>query len=112
LAGLTPTPYQSGTSDRKQGISKTGNRRLRTMAVEIAWCWLRCQPDSSLSQWYQKRFAKGSSRQRRIGIVALARKLLVALWHFLETGEVPAGAQTVTWKQGLLTEPEEPALAG
>jgi transposase len=112
LAGLTPTPYQSGASDREQGISKAGNRRLRTMAVEIAWCWLHYQPDSALSQWYQKRFAKGSSRQRRIGIVALARKLLVALWRFLETGEVPAGAQTVTWKQGLLTGPEEPVLAG
>lgn len=74
------------------------------MAVEIAWCWLHYQPGSDLSQWYQKRFAKGSSRQRRIGIVALARKLLVALWRYLETGEVPAGAETVSWKQGLLTE--------
>lgn len=112
LAGLTPTPYQSGDSDREQGISKAGNRRLRTMAVEIAWCWLRYQPASALSGWYEKRFAKGSSRQRRIGIVALARKLLVALWRFLETGEVPAGAETVTWKKGLLTGPAEPALAG
>jgi transposase len=112
LAGLTPTPYQSGPSDHEQGISKAGNRRLRTMAVEIAWCWLQYQPDSALSQWYQKRFAQGSSRQRRIGIVALARKLLVALWRFLETGEVPVGAQTVTWKKGLLTGPKEPALAG
>jgi transposase len=104
LAGLTPTPYQSGDSDREQGISKAGNRRLRTMAVEIAWCWLHYQPASALSQWYQKRFAKGSSRQRRIGIVALARKLLVALWRFLETGAVPEGAETVTWKKGLLTQ--------
>jgi transposase len=111
LAGLTPTPYQSGDSDHEQGISKAGNRRLRTMAVEIAWCWLQYQPGSALSQWYQKRFAKGSSRQRRIGIVALARKLLVALWRFLEIGEVPAGAETVTWKKGLLTRPEETALA-
>jgi transposase len=111
LAGLTPTPYQSGDRDREQGISKAGNRRLRTMAVEIAWCWLHYQPGSSLSQWYAQRFAKGSSRQRRIGIVALARKLLVALWRFLETGEVPAGAETVTWKKGLLTGPKEPALA-
>ena len=111
LAGLTPTPYQSGDSDREQGISKAGNRRLRTMAVEIAWCWLHYQPGSSLSQWYQQRFAQGSSRQRRIGIVALARKLLVALWRFLETGELPAGAETVTWKKGLLSGPKEPALA-
>jgi len=112
LAGLTPTPYQSGAGEREQGISKAGNRRLRTMAVEIAWCWLRYQPQSALSQWYQQRFAKGSSRQRRIGIVALARKLLVALWRFLETGEVPDGAQIVSWKKGLLTRLQEPALAG
>ena len=98
---------QDGDSDREQGISKAGNRRLRTMAVEIAWCWLHYQPGSALSQWYQKRFAKGSSRQRRIGIVALARKLLVALWRFLEAGAVPAGAETVTWKKGLRTEPAE-----
>jgi transposase len=104
LAGLTPTPYQSGDSEREQGISKAGNRRLRTMAVEIAWCWLHYQPASALSQWYQKRFAKGSSRQRRIGIVALARKLLVALWRFLETGQAPAGAEIVCWKQGLRPE--------
>jgi transposase len=110
LAGLTPTPHQSGDSDHEQGISKAGNRRLRTMAVEIAWCWLHYQPASALSQWYQQRFAKGSSRQRRIGIVALARKLLVALWRFLETGEVPMGAELVSWKQGLLTG-EEPAAA-
>src|SRR4029077_16992924 len=95
----------------EQGISKAGNRRLRTMAVEIAWCWLQYQPDSALSQWYQKRFAKGSSRQRRIGIVALARKLLVALWRYLETGEVPAGAETVSWKQGLQMRLEEAAVA-
>lgn len=94
LAGLTPTPYQSGDSDHEQGISKAGNRRLRTMAVEIAWCWLQYQPGSALSQWYRQRFGGGSSRQRRIGIVALARKLLVALWRYLETGAVPTGAVT------------------
>jgi transposase len=93
LAGLTPTPYDSGASAREQGISKAGNRRLRTMAVEIAWCWLRYQPDSALSRWFQQRFGSGNSRQRRIGIVALARKLLVALWRYLETGEAPAGAE-------------------
>jgi transposase len=111
LAGLTPTPYQSSDSTREQGISKAGNRRLRTMAVEIAWCWLHYQPASALSQWYMRRFAKGSSRQRRIGIVALARKLLVALWRFLETGEAPAGAELVTWKKGLLNGPVEVARA-
>jgi transposase len=98
LAGLTPTPYQSGDSATEQGISKAGNRRLRTMAVEIAWCWLQYQPDSALSAWYQQRFGKGSSRQRRIGIVALARKLLVALWRYLEVGEVPKGAVVVDWQ--------------
>ena len=106
LAGLTPTPYQSGDSDREQGISKAGNRRLRTMAVEIAWCWLHYQPGSALSQWYAHRFAKGSSRQRRIGIVALARKLLIALWRYLETAAVPAGAEIVPWKTGLRADLE------
>jgi transposase len=99
LAGLTPTPYDSGDSSREQGISKAGNRRLRMMAVEIAWCWLQFQPQSGLSEWYQQRWGKGNSRQRRIGIVALARKLLVALWRYLETGVAPAGAQTVDWKE-------------
>jgi len=107
LAGLTPTPHPSGDSAHEQGISKAGNRRLRTMAVEIAWCWLPYQPGSALSQWYQQRVAKGSSRQRRIGIVALARKLLVALWRFLETGEAPAGAEAVPWKKGLWTPVDE-----
>jgi transposase len=99
LAGLTPTPYDSGDQAREQGISKAGNRRLRTMAVEIAWCWLRFQPQSALSQWYAQRWAKGKSRQRRIGIVALARKLLVALWRYLETGVVPEGAVLMDWKE-------------
>lgn len=101
LLGLAPTPYQSGNDHHEQGISKAGNRRLRTMAVEIAWCWLRYQPNSDLSKWYEKRFAKGSSRQRRIGIVALARKLVIALWRFLEMGEVPGGAEMTTEKKGL-----------
>jgi len=73
LAGLAPTPYDSGDSSREQGISKAGNRRLRTMTVEIAWCWLYFQPKSALSEWYQQRWGKGNSRQRRIGIVALAQ---------------------------------------
>jgi len=93
LSGLTPTPYQSGESARERGISKAGNRPVRAMAIEIAWAWLRNQPDSQLSRWYQKRFAKGSSRVRRIGIVALARKLLIALWRYLEYGVLPEGAQ-------------------
>jgi transposase len=92
LAGLTPTPHQSGGTNREQGISKAGNRYIRAIAIEIAWCWLRFQPDSQLSCWYQQRFGHGSSRVRRIGIVALARKLLIALWRYLETGIPPEGA--------------------
>ena len=92
LAGLTPTPYQSGELSREQGIGKAGNRYIRAMAIEIAWGWLRFQPDSALSRWYQERFGGGSSRIRRIGIVALARRLLVELWRYLETGTVPEGA--------------------
>jgi transposase len=92
LAGLTPTPYQSGESSKESGISKAGNRPVRGMAIEIAWAWLRFQPESALSLWYNRRFAEGSSRVRRIGIVALARKLLIELWKYLETGAVPEGA--------------------
>ena len=92
LAGLTPTPYDSGGSQREQGISKAGNKRIRTMAVEIAWCWLRFQPQSKLSRWFNERFAGGGSRMRRIGIVALARKLLISLWRYIEHGVTPEGA--------------------
>jgi transposase len=99
LAGLAPTPYTSGESRREQGISKAGNRRVRWMMVQLAWCWLRYQPRSALSQWYLKRFGLGNSRQRKIGIVALARKLLVALWQYLETGEPPEGAELRAWDE-------------
>lgn len=92
LAGLTPTPYQSGEGSQEQGIGKAGNRWVRAMAIEIAWCWLRYQPDSELTRWYDRKFGH-SKRTRKIGVVALARKLLVALWRYLETGEIPAGAQ-------------------
>ena len=92
LAGLTPTPYQSGSSAHEQGIDKSGNRYIRAIAIEIAWRWLFFQPESALSQWYQQRFGQGSSRLRKIGIVALARKLLIALWRYLQTGEIPPGA--------------------
>ena len=92
LAGLTPTPYDSGESRREQGVSKAGNRRVRWSMIELAWGWLRYQPDSELSRWYQRRFAAGNTRLRKVGIVAVARKLLVTLWKYLETGEVPAGA--------------------
>ena len=97
LAGLTPTPYDSGESRREQGISKAGNRRVRWMMVQLSWGWLQYQPESELSQWYQRRFGHGNSRLRKIGIVALARKLLIALWRYLETGEPPAGAEVIGW---------------
>ena len=92
LAGLTPMPHQSGEEDHELGISKVGNRHIRAMAIEIAWIWLRYQPNSELSRWYQRRFGKGSKRLRKIGIVALARKLLIAIWRYLEFGTVPTGA--------------------
>ena len=92
LAGLTPTPYQSGQSRRELGIAKAGNRHIRAMAIEIAWAWRRFQPDSALSQWYAQRFEHGSARLRKMGIVALARKLLIALWRFVKTGVLPEGA--------------------
>jgi transposase len=91
-AGLVPTPYNSGDSEREQGISKAGNARIRKLMVELSWLWLRYQPDSKLSQWYRERFGSGGKRMRRIGIVALARKLLVALWKYLDRGEIPEGA--------------------
>jgi len=96
LAGLVGTPYNSGESERDQGISKAGNRRVRAMIVEIAWLWLRFQPGSALSQWYRARFAGGGLRLRRIGIVALARRLLIALWRYLEDGVMPEGARLIT----------------
>jgi len=92
LAGFTPTPYQSGESAREQGITKSGNRHVRWMTTELAWSWLRFQPDSALSVWFRQRFGSGGKRMRRIGIVAVARKVLIALWRFLETGVLPAGA--------------------
>jgi transposase len=91
--GLTPTPYDSGNSQVEQGISKAGNRRLRALLVEVSWGWLRYQPQSELSQWYRERFAGAGSRSRRVGIVALARRLAIALWRYLQTGEIPRGAQ-------------------
>lgn len=91
-AGLCSTLRESGDVRREQGISKAGNRYLRALAIELAWSWLRRQPQSALSRWYTVRFAAGGPRLRRIGIVALARKLLIALWRYLETGILPEGA--------------------
>lgn len=91
LAGLTGTPFDSGGAVREQGISKAGSGRIRTLLVELAWLWLRYQPQSELSQWFRERWA-GSSRTRRIGIVAMARRLFVDLWRLVEHGVVPPGA--------------------
>jgi transposase len=90
--GLAPSPWRSGSIDREQGISKAGNPRARLKAVELAWLWLRHQPDSKLSQWFRTRTANAGSRARRIAIIALSRKLVVALWRYLTTGMIPAEA--------------------
>jgi transposase len=90
--GLTGTPFKSGNIERDQGISKAGNRRARALALELAWLWLRHQPDSELSRWFRARIGDQKGRVRRIAAVALARKLMVALWRYLTTGMVPTGA--------------------
>ncbi len=91
-SGMTGTPFKSGGLDREQGISKAGNHRLRAALVELAWMWLRYQPDSALSKWFRARVGDGRGRIRKVMIVALARKLLVALWHFCRHGVLPEGA--------------------
>ena len=91
-AGLAPTPWKSGSIDREQGVSKAGNPRLRTIMIQLAWLWLRHQPHSALSQWFKDRVRASGSRQRKTTIVALARKLLVALWKYVTTGVVIEGA--------------------
>jgi transposase len=96
--GLTPTPYDSGSMRHEQGISKAGNRRMRRMLVELAWCWIRWQPNSQLTRWFEERFSSGNRRSRKIGVVALARKLLIALWKYLKYGELPAGAKFGPWQ--------------
>jgi transposase len=92
-AGLAPSPFNSGSLVREQGISKAGNPRARTTMIEMAWIWLRYQPHSALSRWFHERVGTGTGRVRRITIVALARKLLIALWRFLETGLIPDDAE-------------------
>ena len=98
VVGLVPTPYASGQDSRELGISKAGNRRMRAIAIEIGWGWLRHQGGSALSRWYRKRFGRGSKRQRKIGIVALARKLLVGLLKYLQTGVPPQGVEVGDWR--------------
>ncbi len=91
-AGLAPTPWKSGSIDREQGVSKAGNPRLRTIMIQLAWLWLRHQPHSALSQWFMDRVRSSGSRLRKTAIVALARKLLVALWKYITAGVMIEGA--------------------
>jgi transposase len=90
--GMTPSPYYSGSMRVDQGISKAGNPRARRLAIEIAWLWIRHQPDSALTKWFVQRVGDAKGRIRRIAVVALARKLMVALWRYLTTGLIPEGA--------------------
>jgi transposase len=92
LTGLVPVPYRSDQRVQDQGISKAGRAELRRVSIQLAWCWLRWQPDSALAAWFRRRFAAAGGRSRRIGIVAVARKLVIALWRFVEHGVVPEGA--------------------
>lgn len=91
-AGLAPTPWQSGSVDREQGVSKAGNPRLRTPLIQLAWLWLRHQPQSALARWFNKRVNRNGGRMKKSAIVALARKLLVALWKYVTAGVVVEGA--------------------
>jgi transposase len=91
VLGFAPTPYDSGESHREQGISRAGNARLQGISIQLAWNWVRWQPQSALTVWYQGRFGNGK-RARRIGIVAVARKLVIALWRYVTQGVVPSGA--------------------
>ena len=92
VLGFAPTPYQSGEQMPEQGISRAGNHRLQAISVQLAWQWVRWQPDSPITQWFRTRFAGGSGRLRRIGIVAAARRLIIALWRYATTGVAPTGA--------------------
>jgi transposase len=92
LRGLVSAPYRSGTIQRDQGLVRSGVPAVRRIAIELAWAWLRYQPASALAQWYHRRFGTGGAVTRRSGIVALARRVLIALWRYSETGVVPEGA--------------------
>jgi transposase len=91
-AGLSPTPYSSGSTEREQGIGRSGNARLRTTLVELAWIWQRYQPGSAIVGWFRDRLGGGARRQRKVMVVALARKLLIALWRLATQGVIPDGA--------------------
>ena len=109
-AGLVPTPWRSGTIDREQGISKAGNPRLRHIMIELAWLWVRHQPDSALSRWFRARVGTERGRIRRVAIVALARKLLIALWRYVTQGEVPGGGGVEGGLIQRATSTEYPAI--
>jgi transposase len=93
LTGLIPVPYRSDQLVQDQGISKAGRAELRKISIQLAWGWLRWQPESALAQWFHQRFGRAGGRSRRIGIVAVARKLVIALWRFVDQGVIPAGAR-------------------
>ena len=111
LVGLVPTPNCSGDDQREQGISKSGRGELRVLMIEIAWGWLIHQPQSDLAKWYRERFGDGTKRNRKIGIVALARKLLVALGKYVRDGEIPAGAKLTSTKRFVYMPSLEPSKA-
>jgi transposase len=92
LTGLVSAPYQSGETHLDQGLSRGGLPAVRRIAVQLAWAWLRYQPTSALSRWYHARFGRSSPGQRRLGIVALARRLMIALWRYVTRGIVPEEA--------------------
>ena len=94
--GITPMPYQSGGMDRDRSISRAGNPRARTTLIQVAWLWLRYQPGSALATWFRERVGTMQGRTRRIAIVAMARKLLIALWRYVETGVMPEGIELST----------------
>lgn len=91
-AGLAPSPWRSGAIDREQGVSKAGNPRLRKTMIQLAWLWQRYQPDTVLARWFQNRISHSGGRGKKVAIVALARKLLVALWKYATSGAVIEGA--------------------
>ena len=94
--GIAPMPYQSGGMDRDRSISRAGNPRARTTLIQLAWLWLRYQPASALATWFRDRVGSLQGRTRRIAIVAMARKLLIALWRYVETGVIPDGVEIRT----------------
>jgi transposase len=94
--GVAPMPYQSGGMDRDRSISRAGNPRARTTLIQLAWLWLRYQPSSALATWFRERVGTLQGRTRRIAIVAMARKLLIALWRYVEAGVLPAGVEIRT----------------